>query len=914
MDNDRMYELLEKRINIMDLTSNYLDDKDKVDTRAAKRFLKNKDITDLLDAIEEARRHPGIADLLLSNLEDIYNSIHRHYYADEAIETETPANEFYALDRLQDVKDSDEYKQKYDTINESFKEKTGTTYEEFKDEHKEEVDAYDAAKTENIYYTSIASGKLKNKIEEEKNGDLKDIYKKMYDEVDRITKSITDNHTFEEIENIKNNIDTKTIDTTIETLIASKNATGEDISVRYEDIMITTEDCNNVVDMYVKYNDQVKKYYNEKYNKITRFMHEVDSQVDISDLSREELNEAKDLRRAKYMFDFNRKDYNNEDDYNENEYSEILNKNKKLEKIITKVVNPNDSKEMYEWLQDMIPYVNIHSVTFAGEDKLDEYIVNVFDGMGYGINNIDIVDEDSYYKSLISRNLNELKGNHFFVSEYYKTRDDNERYASRVLKDKAKLNYYEDLMEENRVKLGYVTRSLEVYKAGKEEVEKSYASSKEKIQKELEEIDKKIDQISDFTFSKEYKTEEKEALDAYEKATDNPTKDNISDMFIYADRLHDPNYKEKILINAFQLLDYVKEKELLTKQEIRSIEAYNKLTQIKRKDKDGILKKQQYLKKQLTKIDGYKEEELAKLDKTITELEIEQLKYQRIHDRYIEKLEETKNSLRDRGYIEQEKEESPIDFSYEKEKMKLFDRIRNLFKKNKEDGIETQKINLEDESLKDFVPIRKVKKIKKKLYEKINSSGMKEVIKKVCKELKDNAKEYIFASLFVTGIGLLIAQAIKTSDVKIPTKEDLDITPEKVVFDTEVETNEDITEDKELKQVFEDNDVVLEESTISDIEMPFNEIAQQAIDKTLTGENTVYTSVDKAIENKEGIDTNKLYKPSWENAEVGSYYTYEDGKITKVSEEEAEQLYKEGKNVVVSAENNNIDIGFTNIK
>ena len=35
---------------------------------------------------------------------------------------------------------------------------------------------------------------------------------------------------------------------------------------------------------------------------------------------------------------------------------------------------------------------------------------------------------------------------------------------------------------------------------------------------------------------------------------------------------------------------------------------------------------------------------------------------------------------------------------------------------------------------------------------------------------------------------------------------------------------------------------------------------------------------------------------------------------TKVSEEEAEQLYKEGKNVVVSAENNNIDIGFTNIK
>ena len=31
MDNDRMYELLEKRINIMDLTSNYLDDKDKVD-------------------------------------------------------------------------------------------------------------------------------------------------------------------------------------------------------------------------------------------------------------------------------------------------------------------------------------------------------------------------------------------------------------------------------------------------------------------------------------------------------------------------------------------------------------------------------------------------------------------------------------------------------------------------------------------------------------------------------------------------------------------------------------------------------------------------------------------------------------------------------------------------------------------
>ena len=97
-------------------------------------------------------------------------------------------------------------------------------------------------------------------------------------------------------------------------------------------------------------------------------------------------------------------------------------------------------------------------------------------------------------------------------------------------------------------------------------------------------------------------------------------------------------------------------------------------------------------------------------------------------------------------------------------------------------------------------------------------------------------------------------------------------------------------------------------------EIKFSEVAKEAIDKTLTGENTVYTSVDRASLDKDGIDTNKLQIDKWENAEVKDYFKYEDNHISKITEEEAKDLYDAGENVVISVEDNDIVIGYTNVR
>ena len=98
------------------------------------------------------------------------------------------------------------------------------------------------------------------------------------------------------------------------------------------------------------------------------------------------------------------------------------------------------------------------------------------------------------------------------------------------------------------------------------------------------------------------------------------------------------------------------------------------------------------------------------------------------------------------------------------------------------------------------------------------------------------------------------------------------------------------------------------------IEIPdINEIGNESIDKALNNETKIYTSVDRAAQDVEGLSANNLYKPSFEHAEVGDYYTYENGSISKITEEEAQKLFEDGKTVVASVENDDVVIGYTNI-
>lgn len=93
----------------------------------------------------------------------------------------------------------------------------------------------------------------------------------------------------------------------------------------------------------------------------------------------------------------------------------------------------------------------------------------------------------------------------------------------------------------------------------------------------------------------------------------------------------------------------------------------------------------------------------------------------------------------------------------------------------------------------------------------------------------------------------------------------------------------------------------------------FQENYENAIDNVLEGKTTIYTSADRAINDQDGITVDGLYTPSFENADLGSIYKQEDGKVVKVSFEEAQNIVANGGQVGVLVENEGEGIGFVSV-
>ena len=85
------------------------------------------------------------------------------------------------------------------------------------------------------------------------------------------------------------------------------------------------------------------------------------------------------------------------------------------------------------------------------------------------------------------------------------------------------------------------------------------------------------------------------------------------------------------------------------------------------------------------------------------------------------------------------------------------------------------------------------------------------------------------------------------------------------------------------------------------------------IDKVLNGQKQVYESADRAINNREGIDNNKLYMPSFENAEIGAIYTQNGDQLVKISLEQAENIVTNGGQVAMLVENEEQGIGYISV-
>ena len=105
---------------------------------------------------------------------------------------------------------------------------------------------------------------------------------------------------------------------------------------------------------------------------------------------------------------------------------------------------------------------------------------------------------------------------------------------------------------------------------------------------------------------------------------------------------------------------------------------------------------------------------------------------------------------------------------------------------------------------------------------------------------------------------------------------------------------------------------VEQEETIEE-ENNFETSYESVVDDILAGEKDVYISSDRAINDQGAIGVDNLYKPSFENADVGAIYKLEDGQPVKISLEEAENIVENGGTVSVAVENEEVGIGFVAI-
>lgn len=202
--------------------------------------------------------------------------------------------------------------------------------------------------------------------------------------------------------------------------------------------------------------------------------------------------------------------------------------------------------------------------------------------------------------------------------------------------------------------------------------------------------------------------------------------------------------------------------------------------------------------------------------------------------------------------------------------------------------------------------IQSVKKAPAKLLEKIKNSKFIELTTKVIEKLR----EHKVAALAVTSaafIGIVgMAGISKNNEDKTNTNEIPQTTEQ--TFETPTESNIETPIEPAIETTpVETSEVV---ATPTDEETSYKEDLSQALSNILNSNSEVYTSADRAINNKNGLQP---YTESWQNAEPSAYYKIEDNQLQKMNETEANNYYQDGGNVAVRMDNNGTPIGYVSV-
>ena len=215
----------------------------------------------------------------------------------------------------------------------------------------------------------------------------------------------------------------------------------------------------------------------------------------------------------------------------------------------------------------------------------------------------------------------------------------------------------------------------------------------------------------------------------------------------------------------------------------------------------------------------------------------------------------------------------------------------------------------EEDTLKEFVPVKAIKKISKDLYDKITSADYKSRIKKAVDKLKEHKKAVITGALVATAI--MLGAAVATSS-RGNNREDNNTSQEIAIEDTNIETpnvdfeNFDIDENIALKESETENIESVDEKQAS-----IEDLSQQAINNAASGNTNVYANSYDAMVDQNSVSA---YAPSWENANGGSYYILSEAGLKEVSNEEAQTALENGERVIQKVVNEDQTIGFVNVE
>ena len=266
------------------------------------------------------------------------------------------------------------------------------------------------------------------------------------------------------------------------------------------------------------------------------------------------------------------------------------------------------------------------------------------------------------------------------------------------------------------------------------------------------------------------------------------------------------------------------------------------------------------------------------------------------------------SAILDENHINALSNEQSDDFDFDVED-EDFDNTLDTLNFDIEDGIEVKDNN--EDSLSNTVPVRSIKDIGKKLYEKITSIDFTKPLKKVGEFLLKHKVASVFIGTTFTvgalGFGSVISEMNEAKDNK-EIETEASVSQDEINSEETIDNSKFVIDENVPTAEVESNEVVVEEN--KDDTLSFEEASKKAIEDAANGDAKVYATVTDAFQDVNGLDA---YQPSWSEATPSDYYTYNEGTLTAVSNQEAQQIYDNGGNLVEIAQNEGEPIGAVSV-